>query len=134
MDGWVHQVWQEVAERPGGPLALRFYLQPTMAVFFAIRDGLKDARAGKPAYFWDLFTNPVHRRERIHEGWKSVGKIYILAAILDVVYQLIVLHAIRPVQTLLVATMLAIVPYIALRGPINRIARRRIRKVPRKAA
>jgi hypothetical protein len=134
MDGWVNQVWQEIAERPNGPLAMRFYLQPAMAALFAIRDGLKDARAGKPAYFWNLFSNPAYRRELIHEGWKSVCKIYILAAILDVVYQLIVFHAIRPLQTLLVATMLAIVPYVALRGPVNRIAKRRIRKVPKKAA
>ena len=134
MDGWVNRLWQEIAERPDGPLAMRFYLQPTMAALFAIRDGLKDAREGKPAYFWHLFSNPAHRRELIHAGWKSVGKIYIFAAILDVVYQLIVFHAIRPLQTLLVAAILAIVPYVALRGPVNRIARRRIRKVPRKAA
>ena len=25
-----------------------------MAIFFAIRDGLKDAREGKPPYFWGL--------------------------------------------------------------------------------
>lgn len=42
--------WQEIAARPSGPLAFRFYLQPAMATFFAIRDGLRDARAGNAPY------------------------------------------------------------------------------------
>jgi hypothetical protein len=120
MDEWA-RVWTEIAARPDGPLALRFYLQPAVAAFFAVRDGLKDSRAGKPAYFWDLFTTPQHRRELIRDGWKSVGKVFILASVLDTVYQLIVLRAIRPVQTLIVATMLALLPYVLLRGPVNRI-------------
>jgi hypothetical protein len=124
MDAWITQVWREIAERPDGPLAMRFYLQPAMAIFFAVRDGLKDARVGRPAYIWDLFSHPENRRELIRDGWKSFGKIFILAAVLDTAYQLIVFHGLRPVQTLLIATMLAVIPYVVLRGPVNRIARR----------
>ena len=123
MDDWLNRVWQEIAERPSGPLAMRFYLQPTMAAILAVRDGLKDARAGKPPYFWELFSNPGYRRELMQDGWKSIRKVFILAAILDIVYQLIVLRAIRPLETLLIAFMLAIFPYLLIRGPINRIAR-----------
>jgi hypothetical protein len=42
-------------------MALRFYLQPIMSVFLAIRDGLKDAQTGAPPFFWALFTDPEHR-------------------------------------------------------------------------
>lgn len=104
-------------------MALRFYLQPLMASLFAVRDGLKDARAGKPAYFWALLTEPKHRRERLQEGWKSVGKIFFAALALDLVYQVLVLRGFRPVETVLVATALAIVPYVLFRGPVNRLAR-----------
>jgi len=124
VDQWFAQVWEEIAARPDGPLAGRFYLQPAMATFFAIRDGLKDARNGRPPYFWALFTDPAHRREMLRDGWKSIGKIFVIAVVLDLVYQLIVLHGLRPFETLLVATALAIVPYLVFRGPINRIARR----------
>jgi hypothetical protein len=119
---WIAQGWHEVAARPDGPLAMRFYLQPLMATILAVRDGLKDARNGRPAYFWALFTHP-DRRDLIHDGWRSVGKIFIIAIVLDIIYQIIVLRGIRPVETLLVATLLAIVPYTALRGPVNRIAK-----------
>jgi len=134
MGDWLNRAWHEIAQRPNGPLAVRFYLQPTIAALFAVRDGLRDARAGKPAYFWDLFINSANRRELIRDGWKSIGKVFILAATLDIVYQLTVLRAIRPVETLIVATMLAIAPYMCLRGPVNRIAGARGRKQPRKIA
>jgi hypothetical protein len=123
MDNELTRLWQEIAARPEGPMALRFYLQPLMASLFAVRDGLKDARAGKPAYFWALLTEPKHRRERLQEGWKSVGKIFFAALALDLVYQVLVLRGFRPVETVLVATALAIVPYVLFRGPVNRLAR-----------
>ena len=124
MDNAVTQAWNEIAARPEGPLALRFYLQPAMATLFALRDGLRDARSGRPAYFWALFTDPTNRKELMRHGWRSIGKIFILATVLDLVYQVIVLHGLRPLQTMLVATSLAIVPYLLLRGPVNRAARR----------
>jgi hypothetical protein len=123
MDDWT-RFWQEIAARPDGPLALRFYLQPLMASLFAVRDGLADARQGKPAYLWSLVTDPAHRRERLREGWRSIGKIVIIALILDLAYQILVLRGLRPLETLIVAAMLAVVPYAILRGPVNRIARR----------
>ena len=55
--------------------------------------------------------------------WRSVGKIFVLALALELVYQILVLHGLRPVQTILVATGLALVPYVLLRGPVNRLAR-----------
>jgi hypothetical protein len=124
MNESLHQVWQRIAARPSGPFALRFYLQPAIATIFAIRDGLRDAQAGRPAYFWSLLSDRENRRERVRAGWKSVGKVFIAAVILDIVYQLVVLHSIHPLETLLVATTLALVPYIIFRGPINRVVRK----------
>ncbi|HEX5830484.1 MAG TPA: hypothetical protein VFY16_05845 [Gemmatimonadaceae bacterium] len=124
MDDYLARVWQEIAARPDGPLAMRFYLQPLMAIYFAVRDGLDDARAGGPAYFWAIFTDPARRPALLREGWRSVGKIFLIAVALDLVYQFLVLRGLRPVQGLLVAVVLALVPYVLLRGPANRIARR----------
>ena len=123
MVDWVNQAWQEIAARPDGPLAMRFYLQPCMSTLFAIRDGLRDARMRRPAYFWALFTSTGHRKELLRDGWKSVGKVFVLAALLDVIYQLIVLHGIRPLETVVISTLLAIVPYVTFRGPVSRVAK-----------
>ena len=109
--------------RLDGPLHFRFILQPLMAVVFAVIDGIKDAKAGKPAYFWAIFTQPEQRKELWRDGWKHFGKIFILAIILDVIYQWKVQHMFYPGETLIVALILAAAPYVLLRGPVNRIAR-----------
>jgi hypothetical protein len=128
------QFWQELIARPSGPLAMRFYLQPLMATVFAIRDGIKDAREQKPAYFWALFTDRPQRGDLLRDGWKSIGKIVILAILLDVVYQFLVLHQIHILEALVVAMLLAVLPYLTVRGPINRLIRRRRRSSGRNLA
>ena len=100
-------------------------MQPAMAGIFAIREGLRDAREGRPAFFWAALTNSTHRRVLLHEGWKHVGKVFILAMVLDSIYQLIVHRGVYVLELLITATVLAIIPYLLIRGPINRIARRK---------
>jgi hypothetical protein len=34
-----HRVWRQLIERPTGPMAFRFILQPIMAAIAALRDG-----------------------------------------------------------------------------------------------
>jgi hypothetical protein len=121
------ELWMRVSEnligRVSGPMHFRVYLQPVMAMVFAIISGLADARAGKPPYFWSVFTDPAHRAELMRAGWKDVGKVFILAIVLDVVYQYIVAKFVYPGEALLVALLLAIVPYLVVRGLTTRIAR-----------
>jgi hypothetical protein len=115
--------WNDMIGRIGGPMSFRLVLQPTMAMIFAIRDGLKDAREGRPAYFYSLFTDPANRRRRLREGFKAVARVFVFAVVMDLIYQLIVLRWVYPLQALIVAFVLAFLPYILLRGPVNRIAR-----------
>jgi hypothetical protein len=75
MDAELARMWTDLVGRLTGPLTLRLYLQPTMATLFALRDGLKDARTGRPPYLWTVFTDPGERRHLIAEGWKAIGKI-----------------------------------------------------------
>jgi hypothetical protein len=103
----------------------RLMIQPTVATFIAIRAGLKDAREGRPAFLWAALWNPAYRPELFQQGRKDVGKVFILAAALDSVYQLIVHRGVYVLELLVVATALAIVPYVLIRGPVNRIARRK---------
>jgi hypothetical protein len=118
------RVWEMLTGRTEGPLSLRFMLQPTMAAIFAIRAGLKDSREHRAPYLWSVFTNPFDRRDLVQDGWRDIGKVFIIAVMLDLVYALIVHRWIFPGQALLVGTVLAIVPYGLIRGPVTRIAHR----------
>jgi hypothetical protein len=122
MDEMLNRLWENLGGRIGGPMSLRLLLQPTIAAILAIRSGLADARAGKPAFLWTVLTDAEGRRELLRSGWKSVAKVFTLAIVLDVVYQLIVNRWVYPLESVIVAFLLACVPYLLVRGPVNRIA------------
>ena len=125
MEDLLSRIFENLIDRVSGPMKFRLILQPLMATIFAIRSGLKDAKEGKPAYFWALFTDPEHRGDLLRSGWKSVGKVFVIAIIIDFVYQLIVFRWFYPLEALIVAAILAFVPYLVIRGPVNRIAKRK---------
>ncbi len=124
MDDSLNRIFEDIIGRVSGPMKFRLLLQPLMAAIFAVRDGWKDAREGRPAYFWAVFSHAGHRRELLRDGWKSVGKVFVIAVLIDAVYQVLVLGWFYPGEALLVAALLAFVPYLLIRGPVNRIARR----------
>jgi hypothetical protein len=113
-----------VTDRVGGPMTFRIILQPLMASLLAFRAGWKDAQTGRPPYFWTILTDPSQRADLLHEGWKSVARVFVLAIVMDVIYQLIVLQWVYPFELILVAILLAVVPYLLIRGPVNRIVSR----------
>jgi len=117
------RVVENLIGRVSGPMKFRLILQPLMAAVFAVRDGLKDAREERPPYFWAIFTHPDQRSDMLRDGWKSVGKIFIIAIVIDLVEQLIVFRWFYPGEALLVAFILAFIPYLLIRGPVNRITR-----------
>ena len=122
-DTWI-RVASDLLARVSGPMKFRLVLQPVMASIFAIRSGMADAKAGRPPYFWNLLSDPAQRADMIKDGWKSVGKVFMLAIVLDIVYQMIEQGFVYPGETIIVAFILAIVPYLILRGLVTRLARK----------
>ncbi len=113
----------DLMARPGGPMTFRFILQPAMAVIAALRDGVKDAKAGRLPYFWAVIHSPEDRGARLRESLIATARILLLGLVMDTIYQLTVLRAFYPTEAALVAVLLALLPYVVLRGPITRIAR-----------
>lgn len=123
MEHFLTRVIENLIGRLSGPMKFRLIIQPLVAAFFAVRDGLKDAREGRPPLFRAILSHQDHRSDMLRDAWKSVGKIFIIAIIIDMVEQFIVLRGIYPGEALLVALILAFIPYLLIRGPVNRIAR-----------
>jgi hypothetical protein len=111
-----------------GPLTFRLVLQPAIAITAGVRAGVADARNGRPAYLWAIFSSPAHRRELLRDGWKDVTKVFAAAFVVDLVYQWIATRWIYPGEALLVAFLLACVPYVLVRGLANRITRARMQR------
>lgn len=129
MNELLTSMWENLINRTEGPMSLRFLIQPTMSLIFAIRAGLKDAQSGTVPYLWRFFVSKGKRTQIAQEGWKDFGKIFIIGIVLDIVYQLIVVYKLKseerfyPLESIIVAFSLAIVPYLLFRGPLRRVVR-----------
>jgi hypothetical protein len=117
--------WDQLIAQPSGPLAFRFILQPLMATILAIIDGLKDARAGRPPFSWTILHDPSKRAGYLREGLKRLSRVIVFALVMDAIYQYMVLRRFYLGEALVTAFVLAILPYLLVRGPVDRIARRK---------
>ena len=102
------QGWGGIVVRLDGPLHFRFIGQPLMASILAVIDGVKDAKIGKAPYFWALIFTPGHRDELIKDDWKSIGKVFTVAMVLEVIYQVMTHHLDYRGYFLIAASALAI--------------------------
>ena len=125
------RAWENLVARPSGPLALRFLIQPTVAMLLAVRDGVRDAHTGRSPYFWTVLTNPTERAGRLREGLAATAKVIVIALALDIIYQIIELGAFYPGEAVVIAIVLGFIPYLLIRGPAARVARRLARATPK---
>src|SRR4051812_9006438 len=115
------RAFENLIARNSGPLHFRLFLQPLVATILAIRAGWADAWQGKPVFLWTLARDPAKTATMLRNLWRIAGKVFLIAVALDVVYQLIVIRWIYPLETLIVATMLALVPCMLVRAIGNGI-------------
>jgi hypothetical protein len=117
------RIWQNLLDRPSGPMTFRFVLQPIMATIAAMVDGVKDARTERTPYLWTVLRDPAKRRSRLNEGLIATARVILLGLCMDVIYQYIVFDTFHPAEAVIIAGLLAFAPYLLLRGPIARVAR-----------
>lgn len=108
------RVWQNLLDRPTGPMTFRFILQPAMAAIAALHDGVKDAKLGRSPYIWTLLVNPAERSGRPREGLIATARIIFLGLCMDVIYQAIVLKTFYPGEAVIAALTFAFLPYLLL--------------------
>jgi hypothetical protein len=115
------RMWSDLTDRPSGPMAFRFILQPSMAAITAIRDGVRDTRAERSPYLWTMVRRPGERVALLREGLDSTAKIILLGLAMDIIYQAIVFEMFYPIEALVIAILLAFVPYLLIRGLVVRV-------------
>ena len=113
---------EQLLGREHGPLQFRLIFMPLVVTFLAIRGGLRDARQGRKPYLWAIISSPGERPKLFRSALNDVGRIFIMAMILDTIYQFMVLRAFFIFQALIIALGCAILPYLIIRGPVTRIA------------
>ncbi len=118
--------WEFLADLPArltGPGRLRFVFQPVMAILLGLRAGLVDARTGRPPYLMGLLFDPLHRREYVRTGLRTIRDLVAIGIILDVVAQFLIFRQVHPGAAVAIGPVLITTPYVLARAVTNRVTR-----------
>jgi hypothetical protein len=95
-----------------------------MSEIVAIHDSVKDAGVGcSRQHSWTVAGSPRERMGRLGEALIATARIILLGIAMDVIYQFLVFRTFYPAQALLIALLLAFIPYLLIRGPAMLIVR-----------
>jgi hypothetical protein len=72
-----------------------------------------------------MLRNPQERIGRLREGLDATARIILLGLVMDAIYQVIVLKRFYPAEAVIIAFVLAFVPYLIVRGLVVRAWRYR---------
>jgi hypothetical protein len=107
-----------------GPGKLRFVLQPLVGIALGVRDGIGDAKQGKPPYFIRVLFKSERKLYVLKSGLKEISVPLTVGIVLDMIFQWVIFQAVFLIPALMVGTMLVAFPYSVARGLSNRVARR----------
>lgn len=105
-----------------GPLSFRLLLQPLVAAAIGVRAGRADAKLGRPPFLGRIFGSGAARNAAVSEARGDIGRLFLIALVADLLFQLIANHRIHPGQGLIAAVILALPTYLLARGATRRFA------------
>ena len=126
--------WSDIFDRFGGPMTFRIFLQPIMGLIAAVPDGINDAKHGHSAFFWTGRGDPAVKHGRLNEGLIATARIMLLGLSIDAIYQYRELDQFYPVEAVLFALILCVIPYFIWRWIVERIATLWLRRQSHKTA
>ena len=113
----------DIPKRLVGPGRFRLILQPLIATILGIRNGLADARAGRPPYLWGVLFHRHLRSELVKSAFATVANLLLMGILVDSVVQWLILGVSYPGAALVVGPVLVMGPYAVARALSNRFAR-----------
>jgi hypothetical protein len=113
---------EDLPKRLVGPGRFRFILQPLVAIILGIRNGLADARAGRPPYLSGVLFHRDLRKELVQTGFTTVVNLLLMGILVDSVCQWLILGTSYPGAALVVGPVLIVAPYGIARSLSNRLS------------
>ena len=123
MDEIFGHAWSDFVARTTGPMWFRLIIQPAVAVVFGVRAGLRNARRSASESRSDD-ADTGYRQAMFRQALHDVGLMFVVGMGLDVIFQLIALRALYPLEALLVGFLLVALPYQIVRTAVGRLASR----------
>jgi len=91
--------------RFSGPLNFRLVVMPTVVTVLAVLADRRDAREGRRAVLGAFIKDPVERQRLFRSALKDIGRVFMVAILLDTTYQLLVFKWVYPGEVLVVAVV-----------------------------
>jgi hypothetical protein len=113
-----------IRELTSGQGQFRLLLLPAVALVVGVRAGIADAREGYAPFGRRLREANEPRTQLMKDAVKRALNPLALAVILDVILQRLTLGYVRPLAAVIVAAVLAWIPFVIVRGIMNRLWRR----------
>ncbi len=110
-----------IGARVTGPMGFRFIFQPLTAVILGIRDGISDAKAGRPPFLAGLIFKANSRKHLFNSACKALFIPVIFGSIFDAIAQWFLFGRVCLVPAILVGIFIMAIPYSFARGLTNRI-------------
>ena len=107
-----------------GPGKGRFVLQPLVAIALGTRDGIADAKHGKPPYYIRILFTSEPTLDLLKTSLKRIGTPLALGIVLDMILQWVIFQSVLLLPAILAGAILVALPYSLARGLSNRVARR----------
>ena len=107
-----------------GPGKGRFVLQPLVAIALGTRDGIADAKQGKPPYYIRILFTSEPTLDLLKTSLKRIGTPLALGIVLDMILQWVIFQSVLLLPAILAGAILVALPYSLARGLSNRVARR----------
>jgi hypothetical protein len=126
--------WSDIFDRTSGAMTFRLFLQPIMGFIAALPDGINDARHGHSAFFWTARGDDTVKRGRLNQGLVATARIMLIGLSMDAIYQYRMLDQFYPVEAVVFALVLCVIPYFFWRWLIERAAGAWFARHPHKSA
>ena len=108
---------------------------PTVVTVLAIWAHLKDVRSREArSSLAPLSRSSTERARLVRSALGDVGKTFVVAVVLDTVYQILVYKSFRPGPAIFVALVCAVLPYVLVRFVFARIVHQLRRPASEKGA
>jgi hypothetical protein len=106
-----------------GPGKWRFAIQPLFSIALGVRDGVTDAKLGKPPYLTCVLLESEGKGDALKSGLKSIAMPLTFGIVLDMILQWVMFQTLFLLPAVMAGTILVALPYAIARALSNRIAR-----------
>lgn len=97
-------LFQDIVQGMHGPGKFRFLLQPAIAILLGLRDGRR-----------------MNKRIRHSHYFVSIRKPFLLAWLMDTLFQLLFLRRWNPFEAVIVGIVLVLLPYLLTKNVTNHL-------------